>query len=130
MNHEAARRRAELSRDRAWTGKLVEEAICAAWAAYPRTTEHTDIMAWPSLILGSPSMTANSDKLSDLRLAIHMMGLACQRPPRPTYGITYLRRHRLGIKDHRTYEERRDKGCELIAQALNEGFVMPSAMAA
>jgi hypothetical protein len=66
-------------------------------------------MAWPSLALPTKP---------ELRVAIHMMGLNAQAPA--TYPITFLVRERLHIS-FTTYERRRDRGCEIIAELLNDG---------
>jgi hypothetical protein len=127
VNLEAARRRARWTAERTWTAERVEEAICTAWAARPRTTEHTAIMLWPTVFLSTPNGRISPQRLNDLRMAIHMMGLSCQDP---SYKITYLVRHRLNIKDFGTYRDRKRLGCALIARALNDGAELPAAQQA
>jgi hypothetical protein len=109
VDAEAVARRREWTEQRAWTGERVRETICIAWAAKPRTTEHTGIMLWPTLYL--PTM-------GDLRIAIHMLGLHCSAPK--AYPITLLVRERLGCKFD-TWERRLTKGCAGISDALNSG---------
>jgi hypothetical protein len=96
----------------------VEAAIRIAWAARPRTTEHTTIMSWPTLALPQDN---------EMRLAVHMMGLNAQAPS--TYPITVLVRHRLGVS-FTTYERRKNRACQLIAECLNRGMCSDATLVA
>jgi hypothetical protein len=136
---EAALERAKHHRDHDWDAGLVLVAIEAAWKARPRTVEHSEIMAWPSLhVIG----IADKIDLYDLRLCIHLWGLHESEPWRvweskedPEAGLlNRLRDRRTG--DPWKYMRLRRcvvKACGMIAARLNarvEPLVIPVAMVA
>jgi hypothetical protein len=83
--------------------------------------EHTAIMMWPSIFCSTPTMTMSADRLSDMRLAIHMTGLNASAPA--TYPLRVLVKKRLGwswSKFHRV----RAAACQFIADRINEGMTV------
>lgn len=108
MDPAAVAHRARLSREMAWDRREVLAAIRTAWAARPRTVEHTSIMAWATLALPTRS---------EHRLAVHMTGLNAQDPY--AYPITRLVRERLRWSWGK-YIRVLDDACDKIASDLNE----------
>lgn len=93
--------------ERSWTAERVCAAICVAWKARPRTTEHSEIMAWPTMFLPIDQ---------DARSALHMVGLNASAPL--TYPLTTLVSERLRWSWNK-FCRARERGCEGIAEALN-----------
>jgi hypothetical protein len=102
--------REKYTAERSWTADRVCDAIRAAWAAHPRTQEHSRIMGWPGLYLPTDS---------DARNAIHMVGLKSQNPE---YSLRALVTHRLHWSWNK-FSRARERGCSTIAEKLNAGLV-------